>query len=154
MAVVNIATLPEYKQVCEYIHPIYANIIFSYLTEIRIDYFEPDKIYWKVPIIYIRKEYGIIHGIFKKYYYSGVILEETPYINGKIHGLVKKYYENGKIKRETPYLNDKKHGIQIKYNELDERERNIYFYGFLIFEPRLRYFFLRFKDYIYTKIEN
>jgi antitoxin component YwqK of YwqJK toxin-antitoxin module len=88
MSIGNLKTLPEYKQMCEQFIPVYVDIIFSYLVEI------------------------------KKYdYYSGKMLEETPIVNigsedGKIHGMEKFYYESGEIEYETPYINGKKHGLE------------------------------------------
>jgi len=51
----------------------------------------------------------------KRYYKSGALLRETPYVNGKIHGIDKWYYTSGALERETPYKKGKRHGIVKVY---------------------------------------
>jgi hypothetical protein len=165
MSLGSLKTLPEYKQVCEHINPVYADIIFSYLAEIRY-YNIIGEIRLVFPILNIGPKFSKIHGIAKKYYESGQIWSETSYINDKMYGFYKEYYEDGDIKVETPYINNKKHGIEKKYkiilrykkipifpiyeNYLDDIiEENVYFYGYLISLPGLKNFFLYFKDYIF-----
>jgi antitoxin component YwqK of YwqJK toxin-antitoxin module len=113
MSLGKIEKLSEYKQVCEYIHPVYADIIFSYLIEIRKEYYESGEIKREIP--YINDK---IHGI-KKEYYSHLkrveerlipygdykIYSEIPYINGKRDGIMKGYYISSEIKEEIPYIN-------------------------------------------------
>jgi antitoxin component YwqK of YwqJK toxin-antitoxin module len=86
MSLGKLETLPEYKKVCEHIIPVYTDIIFSYLTEIRKDYYD-----------------------------SGEIKCETPYINNKAHGIEKWYYKSGQIESEIPFINDKRTGIEKEY---------------------------------------
>jgi antitoxin component YwqK of YwqJK toxin-antitoxin module len=115
MLKVSLKTLPEYKQVCENINPVYVDIIFSYLAEIKYDYYPSGKIADEVPILNIGSEDGKIHGTKKLCYKSGKIFWEIPYINAQIHGLKKEYYLSGQIKVETPYTNGEIHGIKKVY---------------------------------------
>jgi antitoxin component YwqK of YwqJK toxin-antitoxin module len=114
----NLETLPEYEQVCEYINPVYANIIFSYLAEIR----KKDEFLKKLetPIFNIGSEYGKKHGIEKRYYLSGEIEREIPYINNKKHGIQKWYYQSGRIEWETLYNHGELHGIHKEYYKSGE----------------------------------
>jgi antitoxin component YwqK of YwqJK toxin-antitoxin module len=123
MALANIITLPEYKHVCEHINPVYANIIFSYLTEIRKYYYSTGIISREIPIINIGLGDGKIHGIYKWNYMSGNIEYKTPYINNKEHGIKKEYYVSGKIKVETPYVNGEIHGIKKLYYKSGQIEQ-------------------------------
>jgi hypothetical protein len=104
----RLETLPEYKQVCEHINPVYVDIIFSYLTEIILDEYD----FIEIPYVNNKK-----HGVEKWYYKSGKIKMEIPYVNGKEHGIKKKYYESGQIRYEIPYVNGKIRGIQKIYYE-------------------------------------
>jgi antitoxin component YwqK of YwqJK toxin-antitoxin module len=128
MSIGNLKTLLEYKQVCENINPVYANIIFSYLTEIRkCYYYDSDIITTETPIINIGSKDGKIHGIYKWYFMSGALGTELSYINNKKHGIEKGYNPSGEIKRETPYVNGEIHGIQKNYYKSGEIKKE-YFY--------------------------
>jgi antitoxin component YwqK of YwqJK toxin-antitoxin module len=135
----NLETIPEYKQVCENINPLCANIIFSYLTEIKKEYYSNDVIKDEIPILNIGSYYGKKHGIQKIYfpngklnieisfingiengteiwyYQNGNILMKKKIINGDIHGIQTFYYENGSIMKETPFKEGKVNGIEKEY---------------------------------------
>ena len=53
----------------------------------------------------------------KRYYKSGALLRETPYVNGIRHGIAKGYYESGSLWYETPYVLGNIHGIVKNYEE-------------------------------------
>ena len=50
-------------------------------------------------------------GIFREYYPSGKLMEETPYVNGMRVGLSTWYYETGIVQGERTYKEDKLDGI-------------------------------------------
>ncbi len=52
----------------------------------------------------------------KTYYESGVLMNETPYVNGQREGVQKSYYENGALKCETPFKEGKADGVQQCYS--------------------------------------
>jgi antitoxin component YwqK of YwqJK toxin-antitoxin module len=53
----------------------------------------------------------------KRYYKSGALWWETPYVDGRMHGIEKEYYESGDLDRETPYDDGKMHGIEKYYGK-------------------------------------
>ena len=53
----------------------------------------------------------------KRYYKSGALWWETPYVNGMQHGIAKIYYESGALRREIPYVNGEAHGIVRGYDK-------------------------------------
>jgi len=53
----------------------------------------------------------------KEYYKDGLLLCETPYINGQVHGVEKWYYNNGQLQWEDPYVNGLNHGVEKTYNK-------------------------------------
>jgi antitoxin component YwqK of YwqJK toxin-antitoxin module len=133
MSLISLKTLPEYKQVCEHINPVYTDIIFSYLTKIIKEYYKSGEISGETPILNIGSEDGKIHGIQKRYYKYGQIYYEVPYINNKIHGILKFYRKCGKITEEISFINDQKHGIRkVYYNSGLIKSEKLYEHGKLI----------------------
>jgi antitoxin component YwqK of YwqJK toxin-antitoxin module len=47
----------------------------------------------------------------RKYWGSGELQSETPYVNGTLHGVWKLWWENGKPWSERPYVGGKRHGM-------------------------------------------
>jgi antitoxin component YwqK of YwqJK toxin-antitoxin module len=111
----NLDRLPEYKQVCKHINPVYANIIFSYLREIRKKYYISSQILIETPIFNIGSENGKKHGISKRYSRNNKIKWETSYINNKENGFSIRYYRNGIINIKTSYVNGLRHGVEKEY---------------------------------------
>ncbi len=72
-------------------------------------------------------EDGEINGIQKKYYKSGELRYEIPYIDGVENGIKKEYYESGELKYETPMIDDKKNGVHKLYYETGKlKQESIY----------------------------
>jgi antitoxin component YwqK of YwqJK toxin-antitoxin module len=128
----NFKTLPEYKQVCENINPVYANIIFSYLTEIKKDYYTSGELLSEVPIVNINSEEGKKHGIEIWYKKSGQFQIVKSYFNGIDHGEENWFNINGKRYRELNYFNGKEHGIEKIYCENGQIKEHLYENGKLI----------------------
>ena len=55
--------------------------------------------------------------VFKEYYYSGELLEQSHYAKGEAEGMQKEYFPNGKLKKETPYELGYRKGIVKEYFE-------------------------------------
>ncbi len=58
----------------------------------------------------------------RNYYYSGVLEDEAPWVNGKWEGLEKTYYESGKLESEIPTKNGKETGMEKIYYESGKLE--------------------------------
>jgi antitoxin component YwqK of YwqJK toxin-antitoxin module len=133
--------LPEYKELRKQFIPDYADIIFSYLTEIikkidksnnvkfEVPYFNgmkhgKEKIYYELNKIWRETDYvrGKKHKTLKLYYFSGQIECEIPYVNNKINGIEKHYYKNGQIRLEIPYVDDEIYGICRRYDKNGQLE--------------------------------
>jgi antitoxin component YwqK of YwqJK toxin-antitoxin module len=71
---------------------------------------------------------GKRHGIEKRYYETGVLEWENPYVNGERHGIVKHYYKSGVLYRETSYVYGKIHGIDKVYNKDNANIENLTLY--------------------------
>jgi antitoxin component YwqK of YwqJK toxin-antitoxin module len=48
----------------------------------------------------------------RKYWKSGKLQSETPYVNGTLHGVWKLWWENGQQESEQPYVDGKLHGME------------------------------------------
>lgn len=59
-------------------------------------------------------QYGVLHGISKKYAKSNVIASMEEYVEGKLHG-IQSYYRNGKIDHEITYTDGVKNGAYTYY---------------------------------------
>lgn len=68
------------------------------------------------------------------YYPNGVVKEDITYNYGLLHGIRKKFYQNGKIKEETNFLNDKKSGEANYYNEESKLVKKEYFFNGMIYK--------------------
>ncbi len=68
---------------------------------------------------------GIPFGIVRKYWESGILQDETPFVNGKENGIQKSYYENGKLLSEVPYTNGNANGVSKLYYENGKVEGEI-----------------------------
>ena len=60
---------------------------------------------------------GKIHGIVKKYYPTGELLQEETYKDGEIEGISKHYHQNGSLLSETPYKDGGIEGISKHYHQ-------------------------------------
>lgn len=69
---------------------------------------------------------GLFQGVYKKYYSTGVIYEETTYVDDKRDGASKLYYPSGKLRYVIEYDDDVRSGSEIWYHENGkvERQRN------------------------------
>lgn len=65
-------------------------------------------------IIDAHYQYGVLHGICKKYAKSNVIASMGEYVEGKLHG-IQSYYRNGKIDHEITYKDGVKDGAYTYY---------------------------------------
>ena len=81
-------------------------------VEIRKRYYASGALSREVPYVN-----GKEHGIVKWYHESGALMAEAPYVNGKVHGIVRGYYESGALRREVPYVNGETHGISREYDK-------------------------------------
>ncbi len=67
----------------------------------------------------LKEEYfqnnGSKEGIYKYYWYNGILKNECNYIDGKLNGSYKEYYEDGELRIECNYIDDKEHGIYKEY---------------------------------------
>ena len=81
-------------------------------VEVKKRYYESGALWRETPYVN-----GKEHGIEKWYYESGALEWETPYVNGKEHGIVKWYHESGALWEETLYVNGKRHGIEKHYDK-------------------------------------
>ena len=61
---------------------------------------------------------GKWHGDSKEYYENGAIKSVATFENGK--GLEKRFYKSGELKEETPYVDDDKNGIAIGFYKSGE----------------------------------
>ena len=53
----------------------------------------------------------------KRYYKSGALWFEMPYVNGKPQGTVMVYFESGTIRSERPYVDGRMHGMRKDFFE-------------------------------------
>lgn len=68
--------------------------------------------------ILIKKDSGWKkHGMHYKFNSQGVLIEKTPYVEGKIHGLQEKFSDNGQRTIETPYSEGLKNGVEKSYRD-------------------------------------
>ena len=51
------------------------------------------------------------HGVTTRYYETGELMEELPYIRNKLDGKVCSYYKSGILKEAIQYKKDLRHGI-------------------------------------------
>lgn len=58
---------------------------------------------------------GVLQGITKSYYYTGVLKEEGVWENGKLNGHASEYYSNGLMKTNGVYVNSKKENNYTEY---------------------------------------
>lgn len=68
------------------------------------------------------------------YYSNGIIKEDAIYNYGLLHGLRKKFYQNGKTKEETNFLNDEKSAEANYYNEEGKLVKKEYFFNGRIYK--------------------
>ena len=55
------------------------------------------------------------NGIIRKHYRNGILINETPYKNGKENGIQLNYYKRGNLMAEIPYRDGKLVGIEKGY---------------------------------------
>jgi len=65
----------------------------------------------------------IENGIHTKYYKSGDLMSEIPYVNGKRHGQLKTYYKDGSNWIESFVVEGKQHGTRKVYYQNGNIER-------------------------------
>ena len=68
---------------------------------------------------------GKPYGIVRKYGKTGILQDETPFVNGKENGVQKSYYESGKLLSEVPYTNGNANGVSKLYYENGKLEGEI-----------------------------
>ena len=66
-----------------------------------------------------------------KYYndFTGTLLLDTPYVNGKKEGLERQYRGNGRLWVETPFVNDEIEGVQKWYDYEGNLEKEVTYVG-------------------------
>ena len=81
-------------------------------VEIRKRYYKSGALWWETPYVNGKK-----HGIEKFFYRSGTLERVTPYVNGKKHGTDEWFYESGALWVEIPYVTGRIHGIAKHYDK-------------------------------------
>ena len=62
-------------------------------------------------------EKGKMHGLQKKYYPNGRLMQESRFVNGVAEGMLRTYYPSGKLESERMYVNNTREGLQRGYYE-------------------------------------
>jgi antitoxin component YwqK of YwqJK toxin-antitoxin module len=73
-------------------------------------YYKSGALAWEAPYIKNKR-----HGVEKEYYESGIIASEIPFEKDVLHGTKKEYYESGALMFQTTFVNGMRHGIARKY---------------------------------------
>ncbi|MDD2983798.1 MAG: hypothetical protein PHQ74_10460 [Crocinitomicaceae bacterium] len=69
---------------------------------------------------------SVSHGL-QKGWKNGVLISETPYVNGLRQGLHKEFYPNGNLKEERNFVNDSLSGKYFNYYEDGTLQREYYY---------------------------